>query len=370
MHWDGDHRLRWTGQWLGADCAKADELEPSCISAELGKSLAELAHREIGRLNWLVHGWASRSYNDCPACGFIMFVRSDLARAQIKPFSFPSSQQKEFFRVDVADSKWENLKTERDQALSRAYSADQKHFFLPHLKFQSAALESEQLAGMAGAGILASVAPTRRAVLAEHPTCRAIVRQEQPRARSAAILERSTITHGRPRRLPFALALRRPALTRSTINPRSSALTAPRTVKIIWPTGVAVVHLLGEGNEFNAERPKRLERPEQMRHASREPIELPNDDGIKAPAMSVSHQTIELRSAFFRSGDADVDVLAGDLPSARAAAKSGAARGAACRTTGRDRRWRRARKRPPWRLSLTHRERHNFERGLWNFGIR
>ncbi len=45
---------------------------------------------------------------------------------------------------------------------------------------------------------------------------------------------------GRPIRLPFARALRMPALTRSTIRLRSSSATAPRTVKTIFPVGVLV----------------------------------------------------------------------------------------------------------------------------------
>jgi len=58
---------------------------------------------------------------------------------------------------------------------------------------------------MPAAGFLASVAPSLRAVRAEQPTCRAIVRQEQPRARSVVILDVSTIAFGRPSQ---ALALR------------------------------------------------------------------------------------------------------------------------------------------------------------------
>jgi integrase len=41
-------------------------------------------------------------------------------------------------------------------------------------------------------------------------------------------------------RLPFARAFRNPVLTRSTISPRSSSATAPRTVKNIFPAGVLV----------------------------------------------------------------------------------------------------------------------------------
>jgi hypothetical protein len=40
--------------------------------------------------------------------------------------------------------------------------------------------------------------------------------------------------------LPFALAFRRPAFTRSTISERYNSATAPRTVKTSFPAGVLV----------------------------------------------------------------------------------------------------------------------------------
>jgi len=58
--------------------------------------------------------------------------------------------------------------------------------------------------------------------------------------RNVAILTGSTLTFGRPRRLPFALAFRRPDFTRSTIKLRSNSATAPRTVNTMRPAGVAV----------------------------------------------------------------------------------------------------------------------------------
>ena len=64
--------------------------------------------------------------------------------------------------------------------------------------------------------------------------------QPRPSARSAAILRVSTITRGRPSLLPVAYAFLSPALTRSTIRLRSSSVTAPRTVKTIFPAGVEV----------------------------------------------------------------------------------------------------------------------------------
>src|SRR5258708_37859803 len=62
--------------------------------------------------------------------------------------------------------------------------------------------------------------PWISAAIRFHPT---------PCARRAAILFVSRILRGRPRRLPFVLAFRSPALTRSTISERSSSATAQRT---------------------------------------------------------------------------------------------------------------------------------------------
>lgn len=80
----------------------------------------------------------------------------------------------------------------------------------------------------------------RRAVRAEHPITLAILRQDFPSPRSLQTLTVSRTDLGRPRRFPFARALRKPAFTRSTINDRSSSATAPKTVKTIFPAGVDV----------------------------------------------------------------------------------------------------------------------------------
>jgi len=83
-------------------------------------------------------------------------------------------------------------------------------------------------------------AMARLAVLALMPNLRSLSRQETLCARGSAICEASTSDVGRPMRLPFARALRSPALTRSTIRLRSSSATAARTVKTILPAGVLV----------------------------------------------------------------------------------------------------------------------------------
>lgn len=54
-------------------------------------------------------------------------------------------------------------------------------------------------------------AVTRYRVASPTPSSREIARQEAPDARRAAILEASTTRRGRPSRVPFACALRRPA---------------------------------------------------------------------------------------------------------------------------------------------------------------
>jgi len=67
----------------------------------------------------------------------------------------------------------------------------------------------------------------------------AISRKLNSCPRSSRISVTETETRGLPNRLPLARALRRPALTRSTIIERSSSATAASTVKIILPIRVA-----------------------------------------------------------------------------------------------------------------------------------
>src|ERR1700730_15232050 len=110
----------------------------------------------------------------------------------------------------------------------------------PRYQSLAASRDSEFLATVGQNPSQVAFCPARRAVLVEHSICRAILRQDTPCARSRPILTASTIFSGRPKRFPFARALRRPALTRSTIRLRSSSATAPRTVKTISPVGVDV----------------------------------------------------------------------------------------------------------------------------------
>lgn len=72
------------------------------------------------------------------------------------------------------------------------------------------------------------------------PISVAMAAHDRPADRRLTILTRSTLTRGRPKRLPLALAFRNPARTRSAIRLRSSSATAPRTVKTILPVGVLV----------------------------------------------------------------------------------------------------------------------------------
>jgi hypothetical protein len=51
-----------------------------------------------------------------------------------------------------------------------------------------------------------------------------------------------------------------------------------------------------------------------MRHGPGEAIKLPNADDVEAPLVSIGHQPVKLRHGVFRTGDASVDVLAGDVP--------------------------------------------------------
>jgi hypothetical protein len=116
--------------------------------------------------------------------------------------------------------------------------------------------------------------------------------------------------------LPFALALRNPAFTRSTIRLRSNSATAPRTVKTILPAGVLVSSCSEKRHELDALGSERFQRSKQVAHRSGEAIELPDHDSIKAPAVRVSHQAVKFRACLLGSADADVHILGRDPPAA------------------------------------------------------
>jgi hypothetical protein len=59
-----------------------------------------------------------------------------------------------------------------------------------------------------------------------------------------------------------------------------------------FPGRRAGVHLLRQRDEFDAERPKRLQRPEQVRNGARKTVELPNGDTIEAPAVRVREHAV------------------------------------------------------------------------------
>ncbi len=102
------------------------------------------------------------------------------------------------------------------------------------------AVVSETCRRLEGEVFATAPATKRRAVRVLTLNWAEIVRQEAPWARSATIRKASAVFRGRPSFLPFALAFRSPARTRSAIRLRSSSATAPRTVKIILPVGVEV----------------------------------------------------------------------------------------------------------------------------------
>ena len=116
----------------------------------------------------------------------------------------------------------------------------QKHFFSPHLKPSKPPTMNQALAEGRAVGFSPPTWKARRTVASGSPSIRPIALHEAPERLREAIREQSTAFRGLPSRFPFALAFRRPALTRSAIKLRSSSATAPRTVKTIFPVGVLV----------------------------------------------------------------------------------------------------------------------------------
>src|ERR1035438_9012316 len=53
-----------------------------------------------------------------------------------------------------------------------------------------------------------------------------------------------------------------------------------------------------------------------MRDGPCEPIEAPDAYDIEPPPMCVGHQTVQFWTGIFRSADARINVLAGDVPAA------------------------------------------------------
>lgn len=119
-HWGGDHPQRWTGRRLGADCRTADELEPSRIVPELGKSLTEFHVAEVGRLNWQVHGSGVAILEHSPGQSFFLlcalgFNNSSVLAELISTFTMKAlclEQAHENIALERA-----NLKAERRVAL-------------------------------------------------------------------------------------------------------------------------------------------------------------------------------------------------------------------------------------------------------------
>ena len=115
-----------------------------------------------------------------------------------------------------------------------------KQLIVERVAARHSVASNQSFTGAISEGIFERDGTAAWTVPTETPSALAIARHGWPDARSAAILEASTVTRGRPSVFPLARAFRRPALTRSTIKLRSSSATAPRTVKTILPAGVDV----------------------------------------------------------------------------------------------------------------------------------
>ena len=152
--------------------------------------------------------------------------------------------------------------------------------------------------------------------LREYPSSSAISRMERPCARRRPILAASTETRGLPSVFPLALALRRPARTRSAIKLRSSSATAPKTVNTIFPVGVVVSICSLRLTNAMPSALKGFERPQQVGDGSSKAVKAPDGYHIKAPLVRVGHEAIQFRPGVFRTAHSVVDVRAYHLPAA------------------------------------------------------
>jgi hypothetical protein len=80
-------------------------------------------------------------------------------------------------------------------------------------------------------------------------------------------------------------------------------------VNTIFPAGVEVSTPSVEADKLDAERLERHKGPLQVRHGSREAIELPDAHHVKLPRVSIRHQPIELWPLLLGAGNPDVHVL-------------------------------------------------------------
>src|ERR1700693_5303234 len=94
----------------------------------------------------------------------------------------------------------------------------QNHQFLSGVRLAVRPESAQALASAEAGRFLADIRTALRTVPSPIPSCWAIQAQECPSARRDAILARSTVTRGRPRRVPLAFAAARPDRTRSRMS--------------------------------------------------------------------------------------------------------------------------------------------------------
>jgi hypothetical protein len=115
---------------------------------------------------------------------------------------------------------------------------------------------------------------------------------------------------GRPMRLRSARACAIPALTRSAIKSRSNCATAPTMWNSNRPVGVVGVYPFGVGDEVNAQGSKLGETVHEMLDRTRETVELPDQDNVEAPLVSLTHELVKLGTPALSSTYAFVYELA------------------------------------------------------------
>jgi hypothetical protein len=74
-----------------------------------------------------------------------------------------------------------------------------------------------------------------------------------------------------------------------------------------------------KGNKLDALRAEGFEGSQQVAHRSSEAVKLPDDDGIKAAPVCVSHKAVELGTVFLSAADSPVNVLAATVQPRRSA---------------------------------------------------
>ena len=73
------------------------------------------------------------------------------------------------------------------------------------------------------------------------------------------------------------------------------------------------IDLILHANEANPKVVELLQRFQEMGNTARKPVELPHEHTSKLMMVCRSHQRLELRPAFFATGDSNVHILCDDL---------------------------------------------------------